>query len=98
MLPIISCAVGMGIVFLLIPLILRHRGRFAQRAPDLHHTHKTPIPRLGGIALAAAFVGVEAFVAVFFLGEGVGRGRWGGVGRPPAIVWGGWGGGHRAFG
>ena len=63
----------MGIVFLLIPLILRNRSRFAQRAPDLHHTHKTPIPRLGGLALAAAFLGVEAFVAVFFPEQGMAR-------------------------
>jgi len=66
----------MGIVFLLIPLILRNRSRFAQRAPDLHHTHKTPIPRLGGLALAAAFLGVEAFVAVFFPEQGMARERW----------------------
>src|SRR6266567_3976559 len=76
MLPLISCGVGMGIVFLLIPLILRNRSRFAQRAPDLHHTHKTPIPRLGGLALAAAFLGVEAFVAVFFPEQGMARERW----------------------
>ena len=62
-----SCAlVGMGIVFLILPLVLnvaRVRNLF-QRDPDLHHTHQHPIPRLGGLALAAAFLGTEAFIMV----------------------------------
>ena len=34
------------------------------RTADSHHTHKTAIPRVGGIALAAAFLGIEAFLAI----------------------------------
>jgi UDP-GlcNAc:undecaprenyl-phosphate GlcNAc-1-phosphate transferase len=37
-----------------------------QRHPDLHHTHLAPVPRLGGLALAAAFVTVELVIALFF--------------------------------
>jgi UDP-GlcNAc:undecaprenyl-phosphate/decaprenyl-phosphate GlcNAc-1-phosphate transferase len=63
----ISCAlVGMGIVFLSVPPVLaaaRVRGLF-QRGHDLHHTHQQPVPRLGGLALAIAFIGIEAFLAV----------------------------------
>src|SRR5438034_4412885 len=67
-LPIITGLLGLGIVFLVIPLILklcRHTKCF-KRTPDSHHTHKTPIPRVGGIALAAAFLGIEAFLAICF--------------------------------
>jgi UDP-GlcNAc:undecaprenyl-phosphate/decaprenyl-phosphate GlcNAc-1-phosphate transferase len=66
---IISCAlVGMGIVFLLIPPALsvaRARG-LLQRGRDPHHTHHEPVPRLGGLALAIAFIGVELFITVAF--------------------------------
>lgn len=36
----------------------------SQRTQDLHHTHQKPVPRLGGLALAAAFVGVELLIEV----------------------------------
>src|ERR1044071_189239 len=74
-LPIITCLLGMGIVLMVIPLILRICRHFnlAGRTPDLHHTHRAPIQRLGGIALAAAFVGVGTFVAIFFPEQGEGR-------------------------
>src|ERR1017187_4232818 len=66
---LMSCTlVGMGIVFLLIPPALaseRVRGPFQQRQ-DPHHTHHQPIPRLGGLALAIAFIGVELFLVVAF--------------------------------
>ena len=65
-LPLVCCAlVGMGIVILLIPLILRASASTAQfqRGHDLHHTHQQPVPRVGGLALAAAFIGVEVFIA-----------------------------------
>src|SRR5437762_11376958 len=67
-LPIFTGLLGLGIVFMLVPLILKlcRETNLFQRAPDLHHTHKSPIPRLGGIALAAAFVGVELFITLFF--------------------------------
>src|SRR5262245_20988434 len=67
-LPITTGLLGLGIVFLLIPLILKLslHTKWFERAPDLHHTSKTPIPRLGGIALVAAFLGIEAFLAICF--------------------------------
>jgi len=48
----------------MIPLILRQSERklFLARPTDLHHTHRKPTPRLGGVALALAFLSVEAFV------------------------------------
>lgn len=56
----------MAIVFLLIPVILdvSQRWKWLQRSRELHHTSNNPVPRLGGIALAAAFLGVEVFIAV----------------------------------
>ena len=64
-----SCGLlGLGIVFLLIQLLLgksRWPGSL-QRARDFHHTHKAPVPRLGGVALAAAFLGIELFTYLFF--------------------------------
>jgi len=65
----ISCAlVGMGIMFLLIPSALRSARvtRIFQRGQDLHHTHHQPVPRLGGLALAIAFIGIEMFLAIVF--------------------------------
>ena len=63
----LSCAlVGLGIVFLVVPLALAAptlRNQF-HRGQDLHHTHKKPIPRLGGLVLAMAFIGIEAFIAI----------------------------------
>ena len=62
---IISCALaGLGIVCLVIRLTLATawvRNLF-QRGQDLHHAHQKPIPRLGGLALAAAFFGTEALL------------------------------------
>ncbi len=61
-----SCALlGMTIVLAGIPLVLRVAGlgtRF-QRGMDLHHTHRQPVCRLGGLALVAAFIGVEILIA-----------------------------------
>ena len=66
---IISCGLlGMGIVFLVVPLVLKAAlaANLLQRGQDLHHTHQKPIPRLGGLALAAAFVGIEILIAVIY--------------------------------
>jgi len=67
---------GMGIVFLLIPLILKQSRQYSHRSGDLHHTHKTPVPRLGGIALAAAFLIIEALVFIFFPEQSDAHDRW----------------------
>jgi UDP-GlcNAc:undecaprenyl-phosphate GlcNAc-1-phosphate transferase len=64
--PIISCVLlGMGIVLLLVPLILKATAstNLFQRGQDFHHTHQKPIPRVGGLALVAAFIGVEILIA-----------------------------------
>src|SRR5512140_3525555 len=61
------CAlVGLGIVLAVVPLILRTGWltNLVRRRPDLHHTHQQPVPRLGGLALVLAFVGVEIFIAL----------------------------------
>ncbi len=63
----LMCAlVGMCIVFpvILISLRIASKTRLFQRGQELHHTHRQPTPRLGGLALAAAFIGVEVFIAV----------------------------------
>jgi UDP-GlcNAc:undecaprenyl-phosphate GlcNAc-1-phosphate transferase len=66
-LPIIGCGLlGLSIVVLLTPVILKANSRTRiTRARDLHHAPGAQVPRLGGLALAAAFVGVEFFILVF---------------------------------
>ena len=61
----IFSAAGAAIVLLLVPQILKlaARSSLPQRRTDLHHTHRAPVPRLGGIAIAVAFVCVEIFLA-----------------------------------
>jgi UDP-GlcNAc:undecaprenyl-phosphate GlcNAc-1-phosphate transferase len=68
-LPIISCGlVGLGIVLLVVSLVLKAavRTKLFQRGGDFHHTHQKPVPRLGGLALAAAFIGIEVFIAAIY--------------------------------
>lgn len=52
----------------LIPLIRKHAAErgWVRGARDVHHTHRVPVPRLGGMALAAAFLVVEAASWLFF--------------------------------
>ncbi len=56
---------GAGIVVLLVPPILRLAARadLGRGRTDMHHTHRAPVPRLGGVAIAVAFVCVEVFLA-----------------------------------
>ena len=64
---ILACfALGFFICWGLIGVILRRaeRGLIQQRARDFHHGHKVPIPRLGGVALAAAFGIVAMIIAL----------------------------------
>src|SRR6266699_734785 len=65
-LPFLTGLIGMGITFLLVPLIIwLSQSRFmAQRGADLHHAHTTPVPRLGGIALVVAFLGIELVICI----------------------------------
>jgi UDP-GlcNAc:undecaprenyl-phosphate/decaprenyl-phosphate GlcNAc-1-phosphate transferase len=70
--PIVICALlGMGIVLAVVPLILRLAGSssFARRGQELHHTHRGAVPRLGGLALMGAFVGVEILIAALWPDE-----------------------------
>jgi UDP-GlcNAc:undecaprenyl-phosphate/decaprenyl-phosphate GlcNAc-1-phosphate transferase len=63
--PMIVCAlVGMGIALLTVPQVLKaaKAGILFQRGQERHHIQQKPVPRLGGLALAAAFIGVEIFV------------------------------------
>src|SRR5438874_11617427 len=68
-LPLVLCALmGMGIVSFLVPFTLRafRHGTLLNRSGDLHHTHESPVPRVGGAALAMAFVGIECFITIFY--------------------------------
>jgi len=51
-----------------VPVILKAAGPsdLFQRGQDLHHTHEGSIPRLGGLALVAAFIGVEVLIAALW--------------------------------
>ncbi len=63
---IASCSLlGMGIVLVLVPLVLRTpvADHLRPRRQDFHHAPQEPVPRLGGLVLAAAFVGVEILIA-----------------------------------
>ncbi len=65
---ILAClALGFCICWALIGIILKRAelGLGSQRARDFHHAHKQPIPRLGGLAMASAFVAVAFAVGLF---------------------------------
>lgn len=66
-LAIIGCGLlGFLVSWSLIPVIQRRLGAHASRSSrGFHHTHAAPIPRFGGIAIAAAFVVVVATAAAF---------------------------------
>src|SRR5450756_469911 len=57
---IMSGLLGLTVSASFIALILKAQRHYQwpAREGELHHTHKVPIPRFGGIALAAAFVSV----------------------------------------
>lgn len=68
--PSILCA-GLGFVtaLLLLPVIIRRRNAVLATdapTPSFHHTHKSPVSRLGGIALAVAFAVVALVIFIFF--------------------------------
>jgi len=64
---ILACLVlGFGVCWALIGIILRRaeQKQGFERAKDYHHGHKAPIPRLGGVAMASAFVTVALAIAL----------------------------------
>jgi UDP-GlcNAc:undecaprenyl-phosphate GlcNAc-1-phosphate transferase len=70
---IVCAATGLATTLVLIPIIIRRRGAklvAANAAGTFHHTHKTPVSRLGGLALAAAFVVVALVGYIWFAPAG----------------------------
>jgi len=68
-LQILYCfAVGFSVCYALIWLILKWADKRDQRnrGVEFHHSHKTPVPRLGGVAISSAFA-LAAFTIYFFL-------------------------------
>src|SRR5260221_193269 len=66
---ICSGLLGMAVIFLLVPLIINacRSWGWLQRQADFHHTHQgPPVPRLGGLALAVAFIAVEIFITLVY--------------------------------
>ena len=60
---------GLAVTLTVIPIILRRTTSSTAGAAAFHHTHKTPVSRLGGVALAAAFVVVTAAAFIWFPAE-----------------------------
>ena len=59
-----ASVLGLGAVLAVVPLLLEGSARFGiGRVRDLHHANRAPVPRMGGLALAAAFIAVEALAA-----------------------------------
>jgi UDP-GlcNAc:undecaprenyl-phosphate GlcNAc-1-phosphate transferase len=71
--PMVLCSLlGCLITFLAIPVFLLPRMRQfvllreGDKGSNIHHTHKAPISRLGGLALILSFLGVGFFVCVAY--------------------------------
>jgi UDP-GlcNAc:undecaprenyl-phosphate GlcNAc-1-phosphate transferase len=64
LIPFISGLLGLATVLVAVPLVvaLCRRAKL-ERAPEAHHGQAVPVPRLGGLALVAAF-----FVVLLFAG------------------------------
>jgi UDP-GlcNAc:undecaprenyl-phosphate GlcNAc-1-phosphate transferase len=59
---------GLAVAFLLLPLGIRYcvRSRWLVRSSDFHHCHEKPVPRLGGLVLAIAFIAIELCIALVY--------------------------------
>jgi len=69
---ILIAVIAFGIVCISIRILLK---RFAAAASNqFHHTHTTPISRLGGVSLAFAFLGI-ALISFFYFPAGAERHR-----------------------
>src|SRR2546421_82247 len=77
LLPIGAGLIGMAVVFLAIPIILGYCRRMdgAEDCRELHHTHSSPVPRLGGVGLAAAFLLLELCMQFLFPDKSASRER-----------------------
>lgn len=66
--PILAAAmVGLLTSLVLLPVVIaRASAGVAQGHCTFHHTHRQPVPRLGGLALAAAFAVVGLLALLFF--------------------------------
>src|SRR5882724_9623463 len=53
-------AIGFVVVMFLVPVIITRIAPIIAHRRELHQTHTTAVPRLGGIALASAFVLIVA--------------------------------------
>ena len=74
-----SGLLGMVMVSLAVPLVLKgaRLAKLPARAQDFHHGHGPPIPRLGGLVLIAAYLGIELFRAIYHGGDNGGMaGGW----------------------
>jgi len=63
-LAILGVLLGLAISHAFVLLISQANG-MGEAARDPHHTHKVPVPRLGGIALAGAMISVVLVFTVF---------------------------------
>lgn len=57
---VLSLLLASGSIFLIIRFSSRHQ--LDPRHPEFHHTHETPIPRIGGVGLVVAFVAVSLVI------------------------------------
>src|SRR5689334_22660778 len=76
--PLSICVLlGLVTVLGLVPVIRRSSRAFGVALPTrvFHHTHKTPVSRLGGIALAVAFTVVAAVAFIWFPAQDAARTR-----------------------
>ena len=69
LLPMLLCGgLGLAVSLAVIPVILKlsQAWGLAHGMRDAHHTHRVPVPRLGGAAVMAAFLAVELVALVFY--------------------------------
>ena len=64
-----SSLLGMGIVFLGTPVVLRLARFLPSRAREFHHGHAQSVPRVGGLVLVATYLGLEVFRVLYHRGD-----------------------------
>ncbi len=71
--PVAICGVlGFLVSWTLIPIILkRSQLNGVTRERSFHHTHETPVTRLGGIALATAFLAIAGVILIIHPRDGI---------------------------